>query len=56
MAENFTSLTQFNHEVVYPIPDYLSHDKITLKYHAYLSTLSTVIEPTSYLEAVKDPN
>ncbi|KAK6780134.1 hypothetical protein RDI58_022318 [Solanum bulbocastanum] len=53
--KDFTSLTQYHQDIVYPISNYLSYGKVSPKYQVNLSAFSTATEPTTYSEAVKHP-
>jgi Reverse transcriptase (RNA-dependent DNA polymerase) len=40
-----------SHQVMYPIQDFLSYEKVTPEYQAYLSNIANHTEPTNYCEA-----
>ncbi|XP_075092129.1 uncharacterized protein LOC107791056 [Nicotiana tabacum] len=52
--KDFVSLN--NHkDVPYAISNYLSYDTLSPKYQTYIEATSTIVEPSSYEEAIKDP-
>ncbi|XP_075081100.1 uncharacterized protein LOC142166259 [Nicotiana tabacum] len=52
--KDFVSLN-IHQNVPYALYKYISYDKISSKYQAYVSATSSITEPTSYSEAILDP-
>nr|XP_009621429.1 uncharacterized protein LOC104113050 [Nicotiana tomentosiformis]XP_016510976.1 PREDICTED: uncharacterized protein LOC107828215 [Nicotiana tabacum] len=52
--KNFISLNIYK-DVPYAISNYLSYGTLSPKYHAYIAATLTIVEPSSYEAAVKDP-
>lgn len=40
----------------YPLSKFLSYDKFSPSYKHFVATISSLVEPTSFAQAVKDPN
>jgi hypothetical protein len=42
--------------VMYPIQDFISYNRVSSAYRAYLSNITNKIEPTNFSEANQSPN
>lgn len=51
---DFVSLN-IHHDIPYRLVNYLSYDYLSPKYKAFVASISSVTEPKTYSEAIKDP-
>ncbi|XP_059295461.1 uncharacterized mitochondrial protein AtMg00820-like [Lycium ferocissimum] len=52
--KDFVSLN-IHEDTPYGLNKYLSYERLSPKYQAYIATFSSTTEPTSYSEAIQDP-
>lgn len=50
-----STTTSTGKEILYPLSDSLSFNRVSHSYHAYLTHLDSYKEPSSYQEAILDP-